>query len=84
MASKRPSSRRERPDEKPKPATTTFRSVSEGKISVTALFDGIYDAVAGGVGRKVAPRELEELRKHLDASLELLEAISKKKRSSER
>jgi hypothetical protein len=54
------------------------------KISVTTLFDGIYEAIAGGEGKRVAPRELQELKKHLDASLELLEAVSKKKRSSQR
>jgi hypothetical protein len=76
---------RKRDDESPPRKHPNFHSVpKDGKITVTALFDGIYQAIAGGEGKRVAPAELQELRKHLDESLELLEAISKKKRSSQR
>jgi len=83
MSSRKAGRRRE--DETPPRKHPNFHSVpKEGKITVTALFDGIYEAVAGGEGKRVAPAELQQLRKHLDESLELLEAISKKKRSSQR
>jgi hypothetical protein len=76
---------RKREDESPPQKHPNFHSVpKDGKITVTALFDRIYEAIAGGDGKRVAQAELKELRKHLDESLELLEAISKKKRSSQR
>ena len=76
---------RKREDEGTPRKHSNFHSVpKDGKITVTALFDGIYEAIAGGEGKRVAPAELRELRKHLDESLELLEAISKKKRSSQK
>jgi len=81
MLSSRKAGRR-REDESPPRKHPNFHSVpKDGKITVTALFDGIYEAIAGGEGKRVAPAELRELRKHLDESLELFEAISKKKSS---
>ena len=74
-----------RPDERPLSRQPNFYPVEkDGEISVVTLFDAIYETIAGGEGKRVAPEELRELKKHLDASLELLEAISKKRSSSER
>ena len=50
----------------------------EGNIPLSFIFEGIYRKAASGEAGRVAPKEVEQLKVHLDGALEQLQAIARK------
>jgi hypothetical protein len=54
----------------------------DGRIPVADLFNGIYETAASAEARKVAPKELAQLKEHLDGAANMLQSIANKVKSS--
>ncbi len=53
-----------------------------GKIPVADLFNGIYQTAASAEAKRAAPKELAQLKEHLDGAVNMLQTIANKVKSS--
>ncbi len=53
-----------------------------GRIPVSDLFNGIYETAASTEAKKVAPKELAQLKEHLDGAVNMLQTIANKVKST--
>lgn len=54
----------------------------DGKIPVADLFNGIYETAASEEAKKAAPKELAQLKEHLDSAANMLQSIANKVKAS--
>ncbi|MBI2183756.1 MAG: hypothetical protein HYU39_02225 [Thaumarchaeota archaeon] len=54
----------------------------DGKIQLSDILNGIYDTLAAGEAKRVAPQELQQLKTHFDGAMGQLQSIADKIKAS--